>query len=97
MDILTIPIQQIPDQVFYVTLGEQECEIHLYLRFRYMYMDLIVDDKTLFQGKICLNGVNMVEHEYLGFKGQLKFVDTQGFDDPYYTGFDERWFLTYVQ
>ena len=30
-------------------------------------------------------------------KLQVKFVDTQGGDDPYYTGFGERWFLVYVQ
>lgn len=97
MTIRTIPIQQIPDQEFLIDLSGQKCEIHLYQRFRYIYMDLTVDDKILYQGKICLNGVDLVDSSYLNFKGQLKFVDTQGEDDPYYTGFDERWFLTYVQ
>lgn len=93
----TIPIQQIPDQEFEITLGGQECKIHIYQRFRYCYMDLESDDKVLFQGKICLNNVNLVEESYLGFNGQLKFIDTQGESDPYYTGFNERWYLIYVQ
>ena len=97
MDIFTIPIQVVPDQEFVIDLDGQECEIHLYQRYRYVYMDLTVDGNVLFQGKICRNNVDLVDSNYFDFKGQLKFVDTQGEEDPYYTGFGERWFLTYVQ
>ena len=97
MPVSIIPVQDVPNQRFNIELDGQECEIHIYLRYRYMYMDLIVDDKVLFQGQICLNNVDLVQYNHLGFKGQLKFVDTQGNDDPYYSGFGERWFLAYVQ
>jgi len=97
MAVETIPVQQIPDQEFEITLGGQECKIRIFQRFRYCYMDLIVDDKTLFQGRICLNNVDLVKESYFNFNGELKFIDTQGENDPYYTGFNERWYLVYVQ
>lgn len=97
MTIQIIPLDTIPDQTFVIDLNGQDCQIHLYLRYRYMYMDLMKDDEILFQGQICLNNINMIRLPYLKFDGQLRFVDTQGSDDPYYTGFGERWFLVYVQ
>ena len=44
---------------------------------------------------ICLNNVGLVRESYLGFIGQLVFVDIQGTDDPYYTGLGLRYLLTY--
>lgn len=97
MDITLIPIQAIPDQTFFIELGGQECEIHIYLRYGYMYMDLTVDDEKVFEGQICLNNTNIVQYNYMKFNGNLRFLDTQGADDPYYSGFGERWVLAYVQ
>lgn len=97
MSVFIIPVQDIANQLFSIDLGGQECDIHIYLRYRYMYMDLTMDGKILFQGQICLNNVDLIQYKHFGFNGQLKFVDTQGNDDPYYSGFGERWFLAYVQ
>lgn len=97
MSIFTIPVQKVPDQEFLIDIDGQKCQIHLYQRYMYVYMDLTVDDNILFQGKMCLNRVDLVDSVYFGFRGRLKFIDTQGNDDPYYTGFNERWFLVYVQ
>lgn len=97
MDISLIPIQAIPDQTFVVELNDKDCEIHLYLRYRYMYMDLKVDDEVIIQGQICLNNVNILQYNHLNFKGNFKFIDTQGTDDPYYSSFGERFVLAYVQ
>lgn len=97
MIVSIIPIQKLPDQEFLINLDGQECLIHIYLRYTNVYMDLTKDDEVLFQGRICLNNVNVIDYQHLGFKGELKFIDTQGYDDPYYNGFGERWFLAYVQ
>lgn len=97
MSISIIPVQKLPDQEFLINLDGQECLIHIYLRYTNMYMDLIKDNEILFQGKICLNNVDVIQYTHLNFEGELKFVDTQGMDDPYYEGFNERWFLAYVQ
>lgn len=97
MSIKIIPLDVISDQTFVIDLNGQDCQIHLYLRFRNMYMDFMKDDEILFQGKICLNDVDLITSKTWGFDGQVKFIDTQGSEDPYYTGFGERWFLVYVQ
>lgn len=97
MDLTLIPIQALPDQVFYIDLAGQECEIHVFLRGYYMYMDLKVDDVDIFKGQICLNNVDMVQYRNMNFVGNLRFLDTQGSEDPYYSGFGERWVLVYVQ
>lgn len=97
MDISLIPIQAIPDQTFVVELNDKDCEIHIYLRYRYMYMDVKVEDEVIVQGQICLNNTNIIQYSHLNFKGNLRFIDTQGNDDPYYSSFGERFALAYVQ
>lgn len=97
MDIVLIPIQAIPDQTFYIELGGQDCEIRVYLRYGYMYMNLKVDEKDIINGQICLNNTDILQYNHLNFKGNLRFVDTQGDEDPYYSEFGERWVLAYVQ
>lgn len=97
MEILLIPIQNIPDQEFVVDLNGKECSMRIYLRYNYMYLDLTVDDKVLFKGQICLNNVDLIQYNHMDFDGNLRFIDTQGNEDPYYTGFGERWYLAYVQ
>ena len=97
MSIGIIPIEQLPNQTFWIDLNNQLCEIHLYTRFKYMFMDLTVDDEVIIQGQICLNNVNLIQYEHLKFNGQLRFIDTQGSNDPYYTGFSERYMLVYAE
>ena len=96
MTTLIIPAQTIPNQTFFIDLNGQECEIHLYTRYGYLYLDLTVEDTPIIQGQICLNNVDLIQYKHLKFEGQLKFVDTQGNEDPYYSGLNERWLLTYV-
>ena len=96
MDILIIPIQKIPNQSFFIDLNNQECEIHIYERYGSTYLDLKVNDKVLMQGQICLNNVDIIQYNHLDFNGNLRFIDTQGAEDPYYTGFNERYAFAYV-
>ena len=44
---------------------------------------------------LCLNEVGLVRESYLGFVGQLVFVDMQGSSDPTYDGLGSRYLLTY--
>lgn len=97
MEASIIPIEQLPNQTFWVDLNNQSCKIHVYERYGYMYLDLAVDDNIILQGQICLNNVDLIQYTHLKFDGQLKFIDTQGSEDPYYTGFNERYALVYVQ
>ena len=63
------------------------------LRF---YIDLYVDDAAIMQGVLCLNCIYLVRYKYLGFKGDLIFVDTKGDSDPVYDEIGTRFKLYYA-
>lgn len=82
----TIPLQATPSQRVAVTLNKQACTILVYQKSSGMFLDLEVDGKPLLTGVICQNRNRLVRARYLGFLGDLAFVDTQGTTDPVYTG-----------
>lgn len=61
-----------------------------------MYMTLTVNTQTLLSTVICRNLVKIVRYGYLGFVGNLVFIDTQGDSDPTYDGLGSRYQLLYV-
>ncbi|HEY0120658.1 MAG TPA: hypothetical protein VGC14_02665 [Rhizobium sp.] len=93
---LTIPLQAIPNQTVTVTLDDQVCQINLYQCSEAMFIDLLVENSLIVGGVICENQNRIVRSDYLGFSGDIAFVDTQGSDDPIYTGLGTRFFLTYL-
>jgi hypothetical protein len=60
-----------------------------------MYFDLTLNGTLIVSTMICLDRVNLVRYAYLGFIGNLAFIDTQGTTDPVYTGLGSRYILTY--
>jgi hypothetical protein len=56
-----------------------------------------VGGNLVIAGVLCRNLVYLVREAYLGFAGDLAFVDTAGSDDPQYTGLGSRWQLLYVE
>jgi len=93
---LFIPITSVPSQSFTIKLGNQNCAIKIYQLSTGLYMDLTVNKNPILQTMICLNRVGLVREAYLGFQGQLGFVDTQGTSDPTYDGLGSRYKLVYV-
>lgn len=61
-----------------------------------MFADLAVSGSPIVYAVQCKNLVNLVPTAYLGFSGFLLFVDTQGSDDPQYSGLGQRWVLLYL-
>lgn len=92
-----VPVTAIASQSFSVQLNGQQCQINLYQKANYgLFIDLIVNGTHILSATLCLNGVGLVRYPYLGFVGQLAFVDTQGSTDPAYTGLGTRYILTYT-
>lgn len=91
-----IPCQQVPAQKFNIQLAGQNCTITLYQKTTGLFLDLTLNDVVLFTGVICRNRVRLVREAYLGFIGDLSFIDTQGVDDPVYTGLNDRWLFVYL-
>lgn len=86
----SIPLIVTPSQMVSVQLGAQPCRIDIRQRRTGLFVDLYVQDVPIFQGVKALNRNKLVRDGYLGFTGDLFFVDTQGQDDPDYTGLGGR-------
>lgn len=95
MTIQIIPIAAVPSQSFTIVLNGQNCAINIYQLQTGLYFDLSVDDQSIVNTMICLNLVGLVREEYLGFVGQLGFVDTKGNSDPTYDELGSRYKLIY--
>lgn len=92
---LVIPIQPLPSQTVNVVLNEQPCVITIYQRSTGLFVDLDLNDTLVIGGVIAHDRNRIVRSEYLGFSGDLAFVDTQGISDPEYTGLGDRFILAY--
>ncbi|KMK23093.1 hypothetical protein ABW11_21010 [Pluralibacter gergoviae] len=91
-----ISLQPSKSQEVRVSLGNQSCRIRLHQRSTGLYIDLWKNDAPVMQGVICLNCTRLVRYPYLGFRGDLVFVDTLGADDPAWDGTGERFKLYYL-
>lgn len=94
---LIVPVQAVPNQIFSILLGNQNCQITLATRFFGLYFDLSVSNTPIRTGVICLNQNRIIRYPSLGFIGDFWFADTQGSNDPVYTGLGTRFLLEYIE
>ena len=92
-----IPLQPIPSQNVTVLLGGQYCQINVYEKFFGLFIDLYVDNALVIGGVLCQNLNRVVLSAYLGFIGDLCFIDNQGGSDPRYAGLGGRFSLAYLE
>jgi hypothetical protein len=92
-----IPLQALPNQTVTVGLGAQNCQINVYTRIGALYLDLYVNNVLIIAGVVCENLNRIVRSLYLGFAGDLAFIDNQGSTDPVYNGLGTRYSLAYIQ
>jgi hypothetical protein len=93
---LIVPLQAVASQAVTVSLGGQLCQLNVYQRAFGLFIDVLVNNSLIIGGVICLNQNLIVRSAYLGFIGDLAFVDTQGTTDPTYTGLGSRYQLGYL-
>jgi len=94
---LIIPTAAVASQTFNVVLGAQSCTINLYQKSGLMFCDLLVSAETVMSGVICRDRVRLVRQKYLGFTGDLVFIDQQGASDPIYTGLGTQFCFYYLE
>lgn len=106
-----VPLSAVPSQTLQIVLGGQNCSISVYIKTgadladqtlqtpkQQTYMDLGYNGITVTTTALCLDQEQvLLDRQYLGFVGDFMFVDTQGNDDPVYTGFGTRWVLLYLE
>lgn len=93
---LVIPLQPVPSQVVGTQLSGQDCQISVHQKAFGLFADLSVGGTLIVAGAICENLNRIVRSVYLGFQGDLAFVDVQGTSDPTYDGLGTRYFLIYL-
>lgn len=93
---LVIPLISTPSQTLACTLAGQSCQIAVYQKSTGVFLDLVLVSTPIITAALCRDRVSIVREVYLGFVGSLVFIDTQGADDPDYTGFGTRFQLVYL-
>lgn len=91
-----IPIQPIPSQLVKVVLGGQNVQIFIYQKDQGLFVDINSDGVDIVIGVIARDAVPIICREYMGFIGNILFVDTQGGSDPTYNGLGSRFSLVYL-
>lgn len=94
-----VPLASIASQNLSIQLNGQSCSINVYQKSTGVYMDLYVAGEVILTGTLAVNNVLMIQKLYLGFLGDLVFIDTEplstGAQNPEYTGLGSRWILVY--
>lgn len=91
-----ISLQPSKSQKVTVTLNGQTCQLKLHQRSDGFYIDLYINGEAKMLGVLCENCNFLVRYSYLGFSGDLVFVDTQGTSDPEWSGIGTRYRLYYL-
>ena len=93
----TVSIEPLKSQTVSVQLGGQQCQIRLVQRPSAIYLDLTVNGNPIIQGVPCYYGNKIVRYSYLGFRGDLVFLDSAGTSDPQWDGLGIRYPLYYLE
>ncbi len=93
---LNIPLRAKPAQITSVILGGQNCRIKLYQKTEGLFVDLVANGTAVVTCVVGRDGALIVCRGYIGFVGNLMFVDTQGSSDPEYSGLGTRYKLLYM-
>jgi hypothetical protein len=91
-----IPLAKVPYQTFSITLAGQRCRIALYQKAEGLFLDFSTGQTQIVTAMICRDRVKLLRYPYLGFIGNLAFIDTQGTSDPDYKSFGSRYVLSYL-
>jgi hypothetical protein len=92
----TVPLSPKPAQTLSVVLGGQNCDITVYQKTTGLFFDLAIAGVYLVRARLCRDYVSLIRQPYLGFYGEMFFLDTQGDADPEYSGLGDRFQLVYT-
>lgn len=96
MTVQVIPLSAVPAQTLSIVLAGQNCNISVYTLTTGLYFDLEADGVSICRTMVCRDLARLLlDRGYRGFVGDFVFVDTQGDDDPDYTGLGTRFLLLY--
>lgn len=91
-----IPLQPVANQIITPVVNGQNCQFNVYQKNTGLFIDILVNNTLILGGILARNMTLLVMTPYLGFVGDLIFMDTQGSNDPVYEGLGSRYLLMYV-
>lgn len=94
---MTVPVSAVGSQTLETVLSGQSVTLAIYQKGPNLYADISLNGAALVTATICRDRVPLVRRAYLGFIGDLVFVDTQGVNDPTYDGLGSRYLLVYLE
>jgi hypothetical protein len=83
---LIVPLQPIPNQSLQVSLASQATTLNIYQTLYGLFADVYLNNAALILGVICRDRTLIIRRGYLGFIGDLGFMDLIDTTDPIYTG-----------
>ncbi len=92
-----VPIQAAENQNVQTNLNGQAVQLNIYQKSTGLFMDVLVSNLPVVYGIICEDRNRIIRSPYLGFAGDLTFVDQQGASDPVYSGLGTRYLLYYLE
>lgn len=93
-----VPLNPVASQNAQIVLASQACSIDVYTLSTGLYFDLTANGQTITTGVVCEDQARLLlDRQYLSFVGDFMFVDTQGDNDPVYTGLGARYLLIYLE
>lgn len=95
---IVVPLQPIANQAVTTALNNQDVQLNVYQKSTGLYVDLYMNNNPVptMAGMLGYNLRPMILSAYLGFVGELVFIDIEGDLDPYYTGLGTRFNLVYL-
>lgn len=90
-----IPLSPDPNQTLKAQIGGNNCQLNIYQLSTGLFCDVYMNGNALVTGRICRDRVTLL-YPYMGFPGNLMFVDQQAKDDPTYDGLGSRYQLMYI-
>ena|ERR1700721_4850580 len=74
---LIVPVQPVANQTLNVVLGGQAVTLNVYQKSVGLFMDVLVNAIPIITGVLCENFNRIVRDLYLGFTGDLLWIDNQ--------------------
>jgi hypothetical protein len=94
---LLIPLKPVANQTTTTILGGQVVRIAVRQMTTGVYLTAWKDNEVIQSGILCVDRVRMLDSNYDGFIGGFMFIDSQGLENPDYTGIGSRWNLFYLE
>ena len=96
MTTTSIPLQAVPNQTVKVSLSGQNVILNINSSSYGIFVTVNVNNVDFVESILACHASPLIAAYYEGFAGNLIFFDTQGTDNPVYTGLGTRWLLTYM-